>query len=1197
MGYPEKVDVSVKWPASPEYYNSALVVNGDGDTIANYRKSFLYYTDETWALEGKEGFFRGDIPRVGNVAMGICMDLNPYQFEAEWDAFEFGYHALDSEANVVILTMAWTTGQDSRIFSRRPQDPDLETLVYWVQRLEPLIREDREGEVIVVFCNRCGSEDEVTYAGTSAVLGILQGEVYVYGVLGRGVKDLLVVDTDNLPPSKLTDAASMEAQRQTHETEVAEYLEMDGEDIEEDHVDEDHIDEDRVDEFPNLDPEPELKPLDESRMPDIFAAQQLDDDDDCAIISDDEEEDDGGDYLSPLPTSAIHSVHSQPSPLFAGRMSSLRSQLRLVIPTAPAINDPTPIEIDSAIPNSAMPNSAIPQSAIDDDIIIDSPGVTNPSSPVQYTTLPKLAIPSSPWRFRKKPTPYPWQQPDGPQPQIFGGGKVCMTPITPFDTGSPIVSAKGPQSATWRPAQAISNHIPEAIPEDEVEDATVDSSSNKQPHSGHSSRHHSRQASRERGYNGIIELNSPEKLRYRESKQLGVTLVKEPEVGNKEAGDIQQSEVDNIHKKEQDVQDEARPGDEEHKDFEEEKGDESPVPDLSQISAILERLRLAEGCTPGSSNDNQPPPVSYETSKSPCPERPFSPKSLNASRNQSRNHSRTQSRSRLMQLRDEHIHDPASDERVTSISRGTIPISASPSVFDTEPYYRPQSIPISASPSLFSSNNTDTLNSPIVPAEPVGRPVSRMGHQRRGSKDRVANIRSLSLPAVHETHPLPRSASLAGYKDMSGGSSHQRRRSSLRITTTNLDGEPTRIISRDTSREGSRTGSSSSRRRTGSTSKSDKRHRRRRNVSRGRQPGARGTSVDRSDSIGETRSQVSRRQSLQRRPDTESESPPIDSKERLEKRTRTVSGSGRSGRRRSAAPAPLLLNGPSVLENSRLDSRNPSGIGAETDADTEIEADDVPGGNDNDDDVLIGSIKRIAPDCPHHSPFRRSFRHGHERRHRHHQEDGNGNDNTSVPPPPPLPPVAHGASGNHTLSSSSLLSFAVSHSAMNVGGWTPGGPPLLSASSVEGGFSSNFSESSPMSPDPETPGFFGGGLAQSLSNNVNKTIILSDLVSTSTVTSPSEQIQMQFQAPGVQLIGKAVLSEAPEGAVGNTIGKGDVENVHLDLGVVSGSLKDEDKGPVTTSTTPVPAGEENVSSTAGVEVSEGTAMVTGLIAT
>lgn len=75
VGYPEKADVSAKWPASPEYYNSALVVDGDGDVIGNYRKSFLYYTDETWALEGTDGFFQAEIPALGNVALGICTDL------------------------------------------------------------------------------------------------------------------------------------------------------------------------------------------------------------------------------------------------------------------------------------------------------------------------------------------------------------------------------------------------------------------------------------------------------------------------------------------------------------------------------------------------------------------------------------------------------------------------------------------------------------------------------------------------------------------------------------------------------------------------------------------------------------------------------------------------------------------------------------------------------------------------------------------------------------------------------------------------------------------------------------------------------------------------------------------------------------------------------------------------------------------
>lgn len=72
VGYPERVDVTPKWPTGPEYYNSTIVVNGDGETVANYRKSFLYVIDETWALEGKDGFFVEDIPDLGTIAMGIC---------------------------------------------------------------------------------------------------------------------------------------------------------------------------------------------------------------------------------------------------------------------------------------------------------------------------------------------------------------------------------------------------------------------------------------------------------------------------------------------------------------------------------------------------------------------------------------------------------------------------------------------------------------------------------------------------------------------------------------------------------------------------------------------------------------------------------------------------------------------------------------------------------------------------------------------------------------------------------------------------------------------------------------------------------------------------------------------------------------------------------------------------------------------
>jgi hypothetical protein len=68
--------------------------------------------------------------------------------------------------------------------------------------LESLIRAEDEGEIIIVLANRTGVEGEAVYAGTSAVLGIQAGEVKLYGVLGRGERELLVVDTSRRSQAK-----------------------------------------------------------------------------------------------------------------------------------------------------------------------------------------------------------------------------------------------------------------------------------------------------------------------------------------------------------------------------------------------------------------------------------------------------------------------------------------------------------------------------------------------------------------------------------------------------------------------------------------------------------------------------------------------------------------------------------------------------------------------------------------------------------------------------------------------------------------------------------------------------------------------------------------------------------------------------------------------------------------------------------
>ncbi|KAJ0123530.1 hypothetical protein J7T55_011995 [Diaporthe amygdali] len=211
-GYPEKTNQLVR---KAEYYNSAVVIDKKGETAGNYRKCFLHEIDDNWASEGP-GFFGSQIPGLGKVALGISMDIksvhlptfpfctlitsSPYKFEAPFHAFEFSFHAVDTQANLIIIPMAWFTEQRPRNYTSLPQEPDLEAISYWVQRLEPILRTDKTEEIIVVFCNRTGIENDMIYTGTSCVLGIKEGEVLVYGLLGRGQKSVLLVDTDNDEP-------------------------------------------------------------------------------------------------------------------------------------------------------------------------------------------------------------------------------------------------------------------------------------------------------------------------------------------------------------------------------------------------------------------------------------------------------------------------------------------------------------------------------------------------------------------------------------------------------------------------------------------------------------------------------------------------------------------------------------------------------------------------------------------------------------------------------------------------------------------------------------------------------------------------------------------------------------------------------------------------------------------------------------
>lgn len=207
-------------------YNSAIVFNKQGEIIHNYNKSFLYETDEVFGCTEGPGFKSFQLTNQIKASIGICMDLNPYQFKAPFDAFEFSKHCMQEQVDLIIAPMAWLHNKspsiienlsspererlegiyqaqfqslrdddvdaDDMVINDQPgvlnydsdeiskefkdlHEPDFNNLDYWILRFLPYVNHFRKPLIstkptTMIISNRSGLEDDILFGGTSSIL-------------------------------------------------------------------------------------------------------------------------------------------------------------------------------------------------------------------------------------------------------------------------------------------------------------------------------------------------------------------------------------------------------------------------------------------------------------------------------------------------------------------------------------------------------------------------------------------------------------------------------------------------------------------------------------------------------------------------------------------------------------------------------------------------------------------------------------------------------------------------------------------------------------------------------------------------------------------------------------------------------------------------------------------------------------------
>ncbi|CEQ40374.1 SPOSA6832_02001, partial [Sporobolomyces salmonicolor] len=199
--------------SGPLYSNSTILVSPFGALVSVYSKHFLYETDFAWATPGP-AFIALDLPfppsspfhsdrgRAFRLAPAICMDLNPKDFVAPFEAFEFASFAKQEKVDIVACSMSWLDSEPPRATAEEGEEEEgrtewekvHRTLGYWVMRMEPLM----ESRVAFVGCNRVGREGDTIFTGSSCAIELQDRPTVIKYATKR--KEEVILAKVRLPP-------------------------------------------------------------------------------------------------------------------------------------------------------------------------------------------------------------------------------------------------------------------------------------------------------------------------------------------------------------------------------------------------------------------------------------------------------------------------------------------------------------------------------------------------------------------------------------------------------------------------------------------------------------------------------------------------------------------------------------------------------------------------------------------------------------------------------------------------------------------------------------------------------------------------------------------------------------------------------------------------------------------------------------